>query len=722
MKKFILILIMFVANYGFSQIRSNGTLGSTINGQSPFIDVSAANFSSSTNSGKGIIFPRTDLTVFTFNPANGNAFSYPTGFDGFIVYNTTAGNTPATGSGIGGQAVTQGFYYFDNTSSTGTTATGTWTPLGGGGTATAGTLIDADSDTHIQVEEGTDDDFIRFDTSGEERAVINAAGNVGIGTADPTNSLHINGANGSGINLSDNANAGNNIALNMYHGGASGKGMGLLWNDTTNSSGAMVIQALNSTGGFVSNLHSFGRDGNVGIGTITPTEKLDVRGEAFLGVMSGYQDTGNLRLGRADNPAIRYHDIQVRNDNTAVGSWMRFRINNGISGTTQHNVMTLTGENRVGIGTTTPQAVLEVSSTNSGLLLPRVANTAAVTTAVNGMLIYDISSECVKSYEDNTWSECLSSPGIVGEIASLDCAGATHNGSVVNGSPLSGVSSVISYTGGNGGIYNAKVVNSTGITGLTATLASGSLTTGNGTLTYTITGTPSGPGTANFAISIAEQACTLSRMVVNPPTPTYCIATSTTIVDVTGNAGKTWMDRNLGATQAATSSTDASAKGDLYQWGRFSDGHQCRNSNTTTTIATSELPGHGDFILKPTVPPNWHTPSINTLWASESSITNPCPSGYRVPTAAEWSAEHAATSSKNAAGALATLKLPYTGYRAGFDGTIKNLNFAGTYQASTLYSLNPTSSSRYFLFTSTTMNSITSSSRNHGLAVRCIKD
>lgn len=40
---------------------------------------------------------------------------------------------------------------------------------------------DADGDTKIQVEEGTDDDTIRFDTAGSERMQITSTGNVGIG-------------------------------------------------------------------------------------------------------------------------------------------------------------------------------------------------------------------------------------------------------------------------------------------------------------------------------------------------------------------------------------------------------------------------------------------------------------------------------------------------------------------------------------------------------------
>ena len=59
---------------------------------------------------------------------------------------------------------------------------------------------------------------------------------------------------------------------------------------------------------------------------------------------------------------------------------------------------------------------------------------------------------------------------------------------------------------------------------------------------------------------------------------------------------KCWLDRNLGATQVATSSTDAASYGDLFQWGRLDDSHQVRTSPTTTTLSNSDIPGHGNFI------------------------------------------------------------------------------------------------------------------------------
>ena len=72
-----------------------------------------------------------------------------------------------------------------------------WIPLSAGGSST---LIDADSDTQIQVEESTDEDVIRFDVAGTQKMEI---GNNGIGiTGSPSTNANIKiafGDPGSGI-------------------------------------------------------------------------------------------------------------------------------------------------------------------------------------------------------------------------------------------------------------------------------------------------------------------------------------------------------------------------------------------------------------------------------------------------------------------------------------------------------------------------------------------
>ena len=63
------------------------------------------------------------------------------------------------------------------------------------------------------------------------------------------------------------------------------------------------------------------------------------------------------------------------------------------------------------------------------------------------------------------------------------------------------------------------------------------------------------------------------------------------------DTGKFWLDRNLGASQVCTSSTDSSCYGNLYQWVRNDDGHES-SSTTTVTRASNINPGHTNFITQ----------------------------------------------------------------------------------------------------------------------------
>lgn len=108
----------------------------------------------------------------------------------------------------------------------------------------------------------------------------------------------------------------------------------------------------------------------------------------------------------------------------------------------------------------------------------------------------------------------------IGSIASLNCASASHVGTLVGGQIASGTSTSIPYTGGNGGYYLGLSIVSTGVTGLTATLTAGSFNVGSGTLVFTITGTPSSitGGIASFNVVIGGQTCIFTR-IVNPAPP-----------------------------------------------------------------------------------------------------------------------------------------------------------------------------------------------------------
>jgi hypothetical protein len=107
----------------------NSINNSTALNSSAFIDASSnLTINNSTNLGKGLLYPRTDLTTFANFGGNsiGLATSYPTRFDGLLVYNTGTGNTLASAADAI-VAVTPGFWYYDNKSTT--LKGGTWKPI-----------------------------------------------------------------------------------------------------------------------------------------------------------------------------------------------------------------------------------------------------------------------------------------------------------------------------------------------------------------------------------------------------------------------------------------------------------------------------------------------------------------------------------------------------------------------------------------------------------------
>lgn len=121
---------------------------------------------------------------------------------------------------------------------------------------------------------------------------------------------------------------------------------------------------------------------------------------------------------------------------------------------------------------------------------------------------------------------------------------------------------------------------------------------------------------------------------------------------VRGADGKIWLQQNLGSTKTAASLTDSDAYGDLFQWGRWDDGHQLRNSALITTAPLPNNPSglnggsaafhsaaynsSSNFWSSGVASDTWNAPAVSSVSAVNG--VDPCKSiglAWRLPTVDE---------------------------------------------------------------------------------------
>jgi len=173
---------------------------------------------------------------------------------------------------------------------------------------------------------------------------------------------------------------------------------------------------------------------------------------------------------------------------------------------------------QVSVGTTQPHAsaALDVTSVEKGLLPPRMteAQRNAIPAPAAGLLVYNLTEHCLNFYNGTVWKSYCTAGGS-GAVTTLDCAGGAQTGTF-QANVLSAGTKVISYTGGSGS-HGPISVASTGVTGLTASAASGTFSA-SGTITLVISGIASSTGTATFNLTIGGQTCAFT---INVPSYLY---------------------------------------------------------------------------------------------------------------------------------------------------------------------------------------------------------
>lgn len=176
----------------------------------------------------------------------------------------------------------------------------------------------------------------------------------------------------------------------------------------------------------------------------------------------------------------------------------------------------------VGIGTATPNnsALLDLTASNKGILVPRVALTSindqvTIPSPATGLMVYNTGEGSLTYkgfvfWNGTEWRSLNNDTTANPSVAALNCNGASiFPLTFVSGVAYSGTLTV-PYSGGNGGSYTA--VPSFTQNGLTFTLNPGSLNYGNGTISYSVSGVPNftSPTSIPVPISFLGTNCSVS--------------------------------------------------------------------------------------------------------------------------------------------------------------------------------------------------------------------
>ena len=141
---------------------------------------------------------------------------------------------------------------------------------------------------------------------------------------------------------------------------------------------------------------------NVGIGSSVPIVPLNISGTSAGASLNLFSvDNAGSGNGTSANMLFRLGGAtygQIRSRYTS-GGYLDF-ISTG-----SNPQMTLDPNGNLGVGTVTPAALLNLSSsgTNSALIVPR-ASTASRPTSVNGMIRYNTDNNALESYINGAWS------------------------------------------------------------------------------------------------------------------------------------------------------------------------------------------------------------------------------------------------------------------------------------------------------------------------------